>query len=81
MKSNTLNDLLSAITHDLLVPLPDYGKPVLAVVEACYSKEQRYAVLMAVDADDHCWVTYGDESELSYSWDVLGWIYLPELRR
>jgi hypothetical protein len=52
---------------------------VLAVVEHWNSKGQRYAVLYAVDEDDNDWRTADDDSELSHDWNVVSWIYLPEL--
>lgn len=74
-----LNDLLSARTGKLPVPLPNFGKRVIAVVRHFHTKGQRYAILKTVDEDDHSWVSDDDGSELAHEWDVISWKYLPDL--
>lgn len=74
-----LTKLLNSRTDKLPVPLPDFDKPVLAVLRHCSSGNQIYGVLKAVDGGDHNWETCDDGSELSFAWDVISWQYLPAL--
>lgn len=59
--------------------LPEFGKPVLAIVQHFYTKGKRFAVLKSVKEDDNCWRTVDDNSELANEWNVIEWGYLPEL--
>jgi len=60
---------------------PEYGKPVLTVIEHWNTKGRVPVVLRYVDEDDCCWrVVDGGkyESELSYDWNVVLWTSIPE---
>lgn len=74
-----LAELLSTRTSPPIEKPERLNTTVLAVVEHWNSKGQRYAVLYAVDDDDCDWRTTDDDSELSHDWNVVSWIYLPEL--
>lgn len=72
-----LDDLLSGRTQKLPVELPRLNKPVLAILQHWHTKNQRYSVLKHVDESDHVWQL--DDCEISHDWDVISWMYLPEL--
>lgn len=79
-ESEQLNDLLSKITENLPVNLPrNKNRPMLVILENFNTKNRRYAVLKAVNGGDHDWEFVDDGSELSMQWNVVSWIYLPEL--
>lgn len=75
-----LEQLLASRTDKLPVPLPEFGKPVLAILRHCSTGNQQYAILRSVDGGDHDWVTCDDGSELSFNWDVIAWQYLLPLQ-
>jgi hypothetical protein len=77
--NDTIKQLLDSRTDKLPVELPEYNRSVLAILKHYSTNRQVYRVLMAVDEDDHSWVTADDKSEIAFSWDVISWIYLPEL--
>jgi hypothetical protein len=59
------------------VNVPEPNRPVLAILRWSSGKEIP-AVIKYVKADDHSWETVDDNSELSYSLDVIKWMYIPE---
>lgn len=75
-----LDKLLASRTDKLPVQLPEFNKPVLAILRHCNSGSQIYAVLKAVNGGDHDWETCDDGSELSFSYDVIAWQYMPPLQ-
>ena len=75
-----LDKLLQSRTDKLPVPLPEFEKPVIAIIRHCSSGDQQYAILKAVDGGDHDWETCDDGSELSFAYDVIAWQYLPPLQ-
>ena len=56
--------------------MPEVDKPIEAIVRFCGSGKEVTAELKRVDEDDCSWRTIGDNSELSYSCDVVKWRYL-----
>ena len=56
---------------------PEKGRPVVAILK-WPSGKQVPAVIKKVEEDDCSWRTVDDHSELSYSIDVVKWMYLPE---
>lgn len=63
---------------DLLpVKLPEFNKPVIAVIKSSHSWTFNIEVKMVcVDEDDCTWRFFDDDSELSYDWDVIYWEYV-----
>lgn len=53
--------------------LPDYGKPVFVMME-WESGKKVGAYLKRVDEDDCDWRTVDDDSEISYSLNVIEWL-------
>lgn len=60
------------------VNTPEPGKPVLAILRWCGSGKLIPAIIKYGNWDDHSWRTVDDDSELSYSLDVIKWMYIPE---
>jgi hypothetical protein len=56
---------------------PEPEKPVVAILQWSSGK-QVPAIIKYGNWDDHSWRTVDDDSELSYSLDVIKWMYLPE---
>ncbi len=56
---------------------PEEGKPVLAILKWSSGKLVP-AVIKYGNFGDHSWKTVDDDSELSYSLDVVKWMYVPE---
>lgn len=65
------------IKHGKFINTPELNRPVLAILR-WFSGKETPAVIKYVNADDHCWETVDDNSELSYSLDVIKWMYIPE---
>jgi len=57
---------------------PEVDKPVLAILKWSRSGKLLPGIIKYVNADDHCWETVDDSSELSYSLDVIKWMDIPE---
>ncbi len=60
---------------------PDLGKPVLCRVQHFHTKGVQDCVLKRVDEDDVSWRFPDDGSEISYDWDVIQWIRIPDPTR
>jgi hypothetical protein len=56
---------------------PKPNVPVLAILRWSSGKEIP-ACIKFVKGGDHSWETIDDNSELSYSIDVVKWMYIPE---
>jgi hypothetical protein len=79
---SALSDVVMPLPIDRDInELPDIGRNVLVIVQHWHTKGKRFAVLKAVDEDDHNWQTVDDGSELSHDWNVIAWDYLPELEK
>lgn len=57
---------------------PETGAIVLAKVQHWKTYETRYVVLKKVDEDDCSFRTTDDNSELSYSWNVMKWCEIDD---
>ena len=71
------SDIRKRLPNDL----PPAEEEVDALVCLCghditdeISDTTKVVKLIHVDADDHDWVTADDRSELSFNWDVVGWM-------
>ena len=56
---------------------PEQEKPVVAILQ-WLSGKQVPAIIKYGNYGDHCWKTVDDNSELSYSIDVIKWMYVPK---
>ena len=66
------------LENEFYVNPPEFNKPVLAILKWCSSGKTVPSVIKYVESDDHSWETFDDNSELSYSLDVIKWMYVPE---
>ena len=57
---------------------PEVNTEVLAILKWCGSGKTLPAIIKHVKEDDVCWRTVDDNSELSYSLDVIKWMYIPK---
>jgi len=59
--------------------LPETDEQVLCVLQHWYTKGKKTAVLFKVDEDDVDWRTADNNSEISYDWNVIAYMPIPEL--
>jgi hypothetical protein len=53
--------------------------PLYCRLKWCWSGKVIYAALIYVEADDNCWVTADDKSEIDFNVDVTHYMQIPEL--
>lgn len=58
--------------------MPELGEKVLIELQHWNTKGFRYYECKRVDEDDCDWRTVDDNSEISYDWNVLRWMPLPQ---
>jgi hypothetical protein len=57
------------------IDMPKINTVVNATIEHWHTKGKRQAELIHVKEDDVSWRTADDNSELSYDWNVVAWVY------
>lgn len=57
---------------------PEFDKPVIAMVQHFEGNRNVYSVLKHVDESDCDWRVVDDNSELSYSWNVIKYKYIND---
>lgn len=67
-----------ALKNNKCINMPKPNVPVLAIGEWLISGKQIPCIVKYVEEEDCCWRTVDDDSEISYSFNIVKWMEIPE---